>query len=345
MLRPAMVALFLLSLVVTSHAELVTLRLGGDAFNGGPAFRLLADDVAIGAGTVTEMDGQDFSFEVPSSTRELGIRFENDAAATVVAGQTRKPGEDRNLIIYQVQIGDRVIAGKQMVREPGQGSELRQDALVLGVMQTVHISMADDAIIATRPAKTAVTASPLQAPTLYGGGSNGSPLVFVGDSLTAGAGATTLRHAYPEQLSGLLGDRRFEVIARGGADSDTILADFEGRAIPEDAVTLIWVGRNNYINPLQVVGDIARIVELLPNKRFLVLSILKGAYANEAPGQPGSAAIDSLNAALEQQYSYRFLPVGQSITAADRTDNIHLNDVGYAEIAAEVKANLQAKGW
>ena len=217
MLRPAMVALFLLSLVVTSHAELVTLRLGGDAFNGGPAFRLLADDVAIGAGTVTEMDGQDFSFEVPSSTRELGIRFENDAAATVVAGQTRKPGEDRNLIIYQVQIGDRVIAGKQMVREPGQGSELRQDALVLGVMQTVHISMADDAIIATRPAKTAVTASPLQAPTLYGGGSNGSPLVFVGDSLTAGAGATTLRHAYPEQLSGLLGDRRFEVIARGGA--------------------------------------------------------------------------------------------------------------------------------
>ena len=51
-------------------------------------------------------------------------------------------------------------------------------------------------------------------------------------------------------------------------------------------MTLIWVGRNNYINPLQVVGDIARIVELLPNKRFLVLSILKGAYANEAPGQP-----------------------------------------------------------
>ena len=63
------------------------------------------------------------------------------------------------------------------------------------------------------------------------------------------------------------------------------------------------------------------------------------------PASPGSAAIDSLNAALEQQYSYRFLPVGQSITAADRTNNIHLNDVGYAEIAAEVKANLQAKGW
>ena len=81
-----------------AQAEQVTLRLGGDAYRGGPSFMLMADETAVGAGTVTSLNGQDFSFELPDDVKTLGIRFDNDAAVPLVPGQTRKPGEDRNLI-------------------------------------------------------------------------------------------------------------------------------------------------------------------------------------------------------------------------------------------------------
>ena len=89
----------------------------------------------------------------------------------------------------------------------------------------------------------------------------------------------------------------------------------------------------------------AVLLNCCPTIAFWCFPVLKGEYPIEAPGQSGSELIDGLNAALEQRYPSHFVRVGQSITPMDRTGDIHLNDHGYGLIAAEVQANLLAKGW
>lgn len=125
---------------------------------------------------------------------------------------------------------------------------------------------------------------------------------------------------------------------------------------------IIWAGRNNYSNGVQVQSDIAAMVG--NSRRNLVLNVL----TSSNDGNPSTAytQITNLNAALAATYGSQCLDVlgmlvGQGAPGAPyadptayaggyppsglRSDTVHLNDAGYALVAAMVDAALVARGW
>ena len=122
----------------------------------------------------------------------------------------------------------------------------------------------------------------------------------------------------------------------------------------------IWAGRNNAHMPATVMADIAAMAGSVAGGRYLVGSILPA--ASDAP-----AVIDHimrLNTDLAAVYGSRFLDLlavlqssgdGTSGDAEDvgaglvprslRVDAIHLNDEGYAVVAAAWADATIAKGW
>ena len=89
-----------------AQAGEVSVRLGGTAYNGGPAFRLVLGGTVVGEGTVENVDGQDFSFNVSddilSLNQDLRITLTNDAFVDV--------GGDRNLRIIGAIVGNSTLS-------------------------------------------------------------------------------------------------------------------------------------------------------------------------------------------------------------------------------------------
>ena len=124
-----------------------------------------------------------------------------------------------------------------------------------------------------------------------------------GDSLTFGTG-TPPGLPFPTVLQGLLpgsdvfnggiaGEKSYEIAARFFADQSR-WGDF----------TVIWVGRNNYSETTQILGDVADMVAALPSpKKFVVLSVLTGDFPTEYAGQSGYNLIHSVNETLRVDLS------------------------------------------
>ena len=143
------------------------------------------------------------------------------------------------------------------------------------------------------------------------------------------------------------------------------------RFVPELAVTMrrrtqwLWLGRNGVASGSSqtVEQDIAAAVAYLGHGRYLVGSILTSASDNAG----SVAAIEARNATLSATYGPRFVDVLQALKSANdgslddlsdiasgwvprslRSDNVHLNDAGYAVVATTFKsANdaMELVGW
>lgn len=174
-----------------------------------------------------------------------------------------------------------------------------------------------------------------------------SSVVFYGDSLTAGAGASPGRD-YANLVARFF-DAASVMIAAGGATSTEIAELAQGAGAPRADTALLWLGRNNYAEPETVVADVARTVALLGSvTRFRVLGVISSSEDEERPGTPRANAIDDLNERLRTRYGSRFIDVarvlderaGGRAAPSVRSDHVHLNDRGHALVAASVIASL-----
>ena len=90
---------------------------------------------------------------------------------------------------------------------------------------------------------------------IQSGGSVGEPIVFLGDSLTSGAGVP-FAAAYPALLSEALGGRRFVNLGVGGEVSGQIVRRYRATPSLHKHPVVIWAGRNNYVTVDRVMLDL-----------------------------------------------------------------------------------------
>lgn len=180
------------------------------------------------------------------------------------------------------------------------------------------------------------------------GGDAGHAIVFLGDSLTQGAGVSSFSDTFPMQVLAKLRpqNRRYEIYAIGGQTSTTLRELFIEETIPKDSVMVIWIGRNNDLSkPNVVIDDINRVIQAHSVSRFIILSILRGRYKAEQPGEGRYLRIVDLNRQLKSTFGENYVDVSEQLNCNDRVDNIHLNSVGYSKIAAAVTKVLLSKSW
>ena len=122
----------------------------------------------------------------------------------------------------------------------------------------------------------------------------------------------------------------------------------------------LWLGRNGAQSGYTVEGDIAAAVASLGHSRYLVGAII----TSSADSAGGISTIAARNSALAATYGTRFVDLMAALQAANdgsandladiaagytprskRSDAIHLNDAGYAVVAAAFKAAHDAFGW
>ena len=181
-----------------------------------------------------------------------------------------------------------------------------------------------------------------------------------GDSLTEGAGITATTNKYPTQLATYTGFR----VSNGGVGGETSTQIRTRQTAGSNTwfqSTIIWAGRNNYTSSNTVKSDITAMVanqaKVGNTNRFIVLSILNA--TNEYRGTANYAIITNLNADLATTYGQNAVDIRSylvsrynSANAQDvidysndvvpsslRSDSIHLNDAGYAAVAAYLTTN------
>ncbi|WP_460638170.1 SGNH/GDSL hydrolase family protein [Larkinella harenae] len=183
-------------------------------------------------------------------------------------------------------------------------------------------------------------------------------IVGWGDSLTQGVGGTPYLTAL-EQLTG------YKTINAGIAGQTStqiaqrMLADKEKHSYN----TIIWVGRNNYLEPDKIKSDIAEMVAALGHKRYLILGIINGSIPvlNEQVFGQGHRAITQLNVDLGNIYGDHYINIhayllsqynpgsikdiadhtNDVVPASLRSDELHLNTAGYMKVAQRINQSLK----
>jgi hypothetical protein len=186
-------------------------------------------------------------------------------------------------------------------------------------------------------------AEPPARPTQFypvSGGAKSPALDFIGDSLSAQNGAR-----FPRTTAQLGHDRQFNVYAIGGQTSATIADLFAGVPVGNDAVGVIWVGRNNVPIGDKALDDASRIAGRFESGRYVVVGILPGRYKADQPGQLNRAKLDKANTALRDHFGDRFVDVVGLLSCDDYQDNIHLTDAGYDKVARAVSARIAELGY
>lgn len=122
----------------------------------------------------------------------------------------------------------------------------------------------------------------------------------------------------------------------------------------------LWLGRNGAQSGFTVPDDVAAAIAYLGHSRYLVGAILPSTADNPA----AIASIAALNGTLAATHGARFVDVLQALRNGNdgspsdlsdiasgwtprslRSDAVHLNDAGYAVVAASFKAANDAMGW
>ncbi len=176
-----------------------------------------------------------------------------------------------------------------------------------------------------------------------------------GDSLTNGTGSTG-GHTYPQNLQDNTGYTSYNM-GIGGETSTQIKVRMLADTAKTQYNVIIWAGRNNYTDTATVLSDIAAMVSSLGHNRYLVLGVLNGDFAGESIGGSGYNYIVDLNAQLSTIYGSHYVPIreylvskyntalsqdvidhGNDIVPTSlRSDQIHLNNTGYAYVADYIK--------
>jgi lysophospholipase L1-like esterase len=187
-----------------------------------------------------------------------------------------------------------------------------------------------------------------------------------GDSLTEGIGATTSTNPYPAVLQAISG----YTVANYGIGGYTsgqikdVLINTNAASWPLPVI--IWAGRNDvYTNSAaNIVANIQAMVNALASvgntNRYLILNVLNGDYVGyDSRGGVGYQAITNLNALLSSTFGSHYVPIREALVAAYdpdipsdvvdygydippgslRSDDIHLNNAGYAAVARYVYTN------
>ena len=165
-----------------------------------------------------------------------------------------------------------------------------------------------------------------------------------GDSLTAGAGGTP----YTTVLNTI---SNFTITNKGagGETSTQIKNRFIAETSAYSKSVILWVGRNNLLDPTTVKADIATMVNALGHTRYLIVSILNGADEPKNSGVYNS--ILQLNNDLKSIYGVKFVDVRSYlvnlypntqdvIDISLRSDALHLNSLGYQRVAEHLNSKL-----
>jgi len=165
-----------------------------------------------------------------------------------------------------------------------------------------------------------------------------------GDSLTEASGSTP----YTTFLSDIT---KFTVANRGiGGESSTQVKNrFIAETTAYSKSVIIWAGRNNLFDKATVIADIATMIATLEHTRYLVVSILNG--ADEPFGDTVYNAIIDLNDDLRDIYGDKFVDVRSHLVSlfpntqdvidiSLRSDNLHLNSLGYQRVAEYLNSKL-----
>ncbi|GHG37594.1 hypothetical protein GCM10017784_35000 [Deinococcus indicus] len=183
--------------------------------------------------------------------------------------------------------------------------------------------------------------------------------------LINGSGIRTL----PVVIGGIAGTLRRDNSA--GTPANTFTRTVAGSAVTVPArsivtitdtlglseyTTVIWAGRNDYFesNWQGTLANVRAIVDGLRagRKRFVVVSVITG--QGEGTGTGAYTGITGLNAKLREAYPGNYVEVrnvlsagtaDDTVPAAYRSDNIHLNDAGYEIVVQEIVKFIQWKGW
>lgn len=129
--------------------------------------------------------------------------------------------------------------------------------------------------------------------------------------------------------------------------------------------TVLWMGRNNFYDPVQVKKDIASSVAFLKSnpKLFLVLSILNA--EGEIKGTERYTTLTRLNADLHAQYPNNFIDIrsylvsqydpsspqdvvdfqNDVVPTSLRRDQVHLNTKGNILVGKKLSEFIQSKAW
>jgi hypothetical protein len=89
-----------------------------------------------------------------------------------------------------------------------------------------------------------------------------------------------------------------------------------------DGFVIIWAGKNNASNPVQVLSDIAAIVGVLPEpKKFLVLSVTNSNVPAQWQGGVQYDGYLKLDAALASAYPQNFIDIRARLVATYKPDD------------------------
>jgi lysophospholipase L1-like esterase len=164
-------------------------------------------------------------------------------------------------------------------------------------------------------------------------------------------------------LAGLL-NRKASNQGIGGQTSTQIATRANADVRFIDRIRIIWAGTNGPDAGNTVLGDIQSMVNYQPTTKFIILPSMNS--TTEPSGSAGYINKMSNNAAVQAAYPNNWLDVrgmiialqapggpyqdatayGQDvITAALRTDSLHLNAAGYALVAGFVRDFIVAKAW
>ncbi|MBT2299306.1 GDSL family lipase [Variovorax paradoxus] len=177
----------------------------------------------------------------------------------------------------------------------------------------------------------------------------GATVLALGDSLTAGHGAGP-DDAWPSKLSQLTG----WTVVNEGLNGDTSLGALqrlEGllAANRYDAI-LVGIGGNDMLRGMSSQATIDNLAAIVRQARAHTSHV--GVIATPAP-EPMRAAIGSLSDAVfyaevakaEQALLIPNVYARVLSDAALRSDRIHANAQGYAQVAQQLAQQLQAAGW
>ncbi|MCV9960998.1 SGNH/GDSL hydrolase family protein [Pararhizobium sp. BT-229] len=136
--------------------------------------------------------------------------------------------------------------------------------------------------------------------------------------------------------------------------------EFYGNEEAAGKITWIWVGRNNAADGRRIEDDVDAMVKHVGHDRFLIASITTRASDKDSR----LAAIHQVNANLQNKYGDRYVDVLsillQSGTDKEgdakflkrgivpkslRSDDVHLNDLGYSLVAKAFVDRTNKMGW
>ncbi|RCR67703.1 SGNH/GDSL hydrolase family protein [Larkinella punicea] len=182
-------------------------------------------------------------------------------------------------------------------------------------------------------------------------------IVGWGDSMTEGSNGSSylielqkLAPQYTFVNEGISGEKSYQIAKRMLAATDK-----------HSYNTIIWAGRNNYLEPEQIKADIASMVKALGHDRYLVLSIVNGSFGqNEDVFGAGHDAIMKLNGELYTIYGDHYVNIhayllsqydrSSYLDIVDHTDDVvprslrfdplHLNEKGNQKVAERIFQSL-----